>query len=215
MNAAVAVPPVHPPATRVCAFVDGYNLFKAVQKCFGYSYPNYDVRRLVDAVVAMTPNRQLASAHFFIGIPSYLDDPPNHTWWGKKLAAMGRTGIDIETRHLKRRELRIQLDGIVKLDKTLPRLQEKGIDLKIGLDMVRLARNNAYDVAIIFSQDGDLVEAVTEVQAIAAEQNRRVSVECAYPVAAGVDAWPIKRTLPRQITKALYDTCIDPTDYRK
>jgi NYN domain len=200
---------------RVCAFVDGYNLFKAAKQCFGYTFPNYDIKKLVEAVVAMAPRRQLVSAHFCIGIPTNLDDPVNNLWWTKKLAAMGRTGVVIETRHLKRRELRIHLDGIVRFDTTVPRLQEKGVDLKIGLDMVRAARNNTFDVALLFTQDGDLVEAVTEVQAIAAEQGRRIEVECAHPVAAGVNSWPIKRTTQRQITKAVYDGCIDPTDYRK
>lgn len=211
-----ANPPVAAsPPLRVCAFVDGYNLFKAAKQCFGYPYINYDIKKLIDVVIAMAPNRQLLSAHFCVGIPSYLDDPQNNAWWSKKLAAMGRTGIAIETRHLKRRELRIHLEGLVKLDKTIPRLVEKGVDLTIGLCMVRLAQKNAYDVAILFSQDGDLVEAVTEVQAIAAEQHRRIQVECAFPVAAGVSSYPIKRTIPRQIVKAIYDTCIDPTDYRK
>lgn len=127
---------------------------------------------------------------------------------------MGRTGVIVETRYLKRRELRIRLEGIVKFDKTVPRLQEKGIDLKMGLDMVRLARNNSYDVAIIFSQDGDLVEAVTEVLDIARAQGRRIQTECAHPVAAGVVSHPIHRTAQRQVTRALYDPCIDPTDYR-
>lgn len=205
-----------PPApVRVCAFVDGYNLFKAVKKCFGYPYPNYDIRKLVDAVVAMAPNRQLVSAHFCIGIPSYLDDPQKQSWWAKKLAAMGRTRIDIETRQLRRRELRIRLEGLVKLDTVVPRLVEKGIDLTIALCMVRHAQRNMYDVAILFSQDGDLVEAVTEVQEIAKQRNRRVQIECAYPVAAGVVSYPIKRTVPREITKAIYDPCIDPTDYRR
>ncbi|MHB8540071.1 MAG: NYN domain-containing protein [Candidatus Acidiferrales bacterium] len=211
-----AHPPVVPARSplRVCTFVDGYNLFKSAKQCFGYDYPNYDIRRLAQAVIGMMPGRALASAHFYVGIPKNLDDPKNNLWWTKKLAAMGRTGVLVETRYLRRRELRVHLGGIVKFDQTIPRLVEKGIDLKIGLDMVRLARSSSYDVAILFSQDGDLVEAVTEVQAIAAEQHRKIQVECAYPVAPGVDSRPINRCVQRQITKAVYDTCIDPTDYR-
>jgi len=215
---AAGQPPAIPapaPALRVCAFVDGYNLFKSAKQCFGYNHPNYDIKRLIEAVVGMAAGRQLSSAHFYVGIPSSLDDPKNSVWWAKKLAAMGRTGVRVETRQLKHRELRIHLEGLIKFDKTVPRLVEKGIDLKIGLDMVRLARSNAYEVAILFSQDGDLVEAVAEVQAIAAEQHRRIQVECAYPVAAGIDSRPINRAVPRQITKAIYDGCIDPADYRR
>jgi hypothetical protein len=161
----------------------------------------------------MAPNRQLVSSHFYIGIPKPQDDATSNLWWTKKLAAMGRTGVQVQTRSLKRRELRIRLEGIVKFDKTVPRLIEKGIDLKIGLDMVRLALSKAYDVGILFSRDGDLVEAVAEVEAIATHQKRKVQVECAYPVCAGVISHPIHKTVPREITKAIYDPCIDPTNY--
>jgi hypothetical protein len=199
---------------RVCAFVDGYNLFKAAQRCFGYKLPNYDIRRLVDAVVNMVPSRQLATAHYYIGIPTRLDDPANNLWWTKKLAAMGRTGVKVETRPLKKRALRIRLDGIANFDQTVSYLKEKGIDLKMGLDMVRLARSGSCDTVIVFSQDGDLVEAVAEVHAIAAEQHRGVTVECAFPAGVSGVSRPIKMAIPRPISKAIYDSCIDPTDYR-
>ncbi len=38
-------------------------------------------------------------------------------------------------------------------------------------------------------------------------------VECGYLIAAGMQPWPIKGTVPRQITETIYDACIDPTDY--
>lgn len=44
---------------------------------------------------------------------------------------------------------------------------EKGIDLRIGLDVVRLARNGDLDVAVVFSQDPDLAEVAHEVRDIA------------------------------------------------
>lgn len=200
--------------TRVSAFVDGANLFNWAKRCFGYKHPNYDIRRLIDAIIAMEPNRQLVSGCFYVGIPDRLDDARNHAWWTKKLAVIGRSGVQVESRRLKRRELRIHLEGIVYFDKTIPRLVEKGIDLKLGLDLVRLARDNVYDTAIVFSQDGDLVEAVEEVHRLARKQDRRISVECAYPVAPGLDSRPIRRTIPREISKPIYDACIDPADYR-
>lgn len=209
------IAPARPNPVRVRAFVDGSNLFNSLKRCFGHRHPNYDIARLAQAVVALEPNRLLVGTSFYIGIPKPLDDADKNAWWSKKLAAMGRTGVSVNTRHLKRRELSIKLGGLVFFEKTVPRLVEKGIDLKLGLDLVRLARNNAYDAAIVFSQDGDLVEAVEEVHSIATEQNRWIQVECAYPVAGGVDSWPIRRTMPRQITRALYDLSIDPTDYRK
>lgn len=203
-----------PSPVRVCAFVDGKNLFNWAKRCFGYKYPNYDIGKLVQAIIDLEADRQLVGSYFYVGIPSSLDDAKNNAWWTKKLAAIGRSGVRVQSRYMKRRELKIHLEGIVNFDTTVPRLVEKGIDLKLGLDLVRLARNDVFDAAIVFSQDGDLVEAVTEVHRIATEQSRWSQAECAYPVVPGVDSWPIKRTVPRQITKAIYDPCIDPVDYR-
>lgn len=41
---------------------------------------------------------------------------------------------------------------------------EKGVDIALAVDMIRLARNNVYDTAILISEDGDFVPAVEEVQ---------------------------------------------------
>ena len=44
------------------------------------------------------------------------------------------------------------------------RYQEKGVDMRIGVDMVSLASKNLYDVAVLVSGDGDLTEAVQAVK---------------------------------------------------
>ena len=43
--------------------------------------------------------------------------------------------------------------------------EQKGVDLRIGLDMVGHSRNHAVDVIYLLSGDGDLTEAVEEAQA--------------------------------------------------
>lgn len=40
---------------------------------------------------------------------------------------------------------------------------EKGVDVRIAVEMIRLARENKYDTAYLFSSDTDLVPAVEEV----------------------------------------------------
>ena len=42
--------------------------------------------------------------------------------------------------------------------------EQKGVDLRIGLDLVMHARNQAVDVMYLVSGDDDLTEAVEEVQ---------------------------------------------------
>jgi len=203
-----------PAVCRVFAFIDGMNLFNSAKRCFGYQHPNCDHAKLVNAVVNMDARRQLDRATLYQGVPKAEHDAAKNTWWNKKLAAVGRTGIKIERRYMKQRELSIVLDGIVHFEHKVQRLIEKGIDLKLGLDLVRYANSKDYDVAIVFSQDGDLVEAVEEVHRIATQQNRWVQVECAYPYSPVGNCYPINRTVVRQIPKAIYDPCIDPTNYR-
>jgi hypothetical protein len=61
------VPP-EPAAKRTVAFIDGQNLFHSAREAFGYTYPNYDVRALVERVCAGR-DWQLAHTRFYTGIP--------------------------------------------------------------------------------------------------------------------------------------------------
>ena len=41
-----------PDVKRVFAYIDGQNLFHSARAAFGYTYPNYDVQKLAQAVCA-------------------------------------------------------------------------------------------------------------------------------------------------------------------
>ncbi len=47
--------------------------------------------------------------------------------------------------------------------------EEKGIDVRMALDIISMAHRREYDVALVFSQDQDLSEAAQEIRAIARE----------------------------------------------
>ena len=86
-------------------------------------------------------------------------------YWSNRVLALKRAGVYVTTRKLRYREERIlQADGSERVV-TTP--QEKGIDVRLALDIVRLARKRNYSVAVIYSQDQDLAEVVEEVRAIA------------------------------------------------
>jgi uncharacterized LabA/DUF88 family protein len=197
------------------AFIDGANLFNSAKRRFGYWEPNCDIARLVNAIVALTPGRAVAGVFYYIGIPKLDHDRPRCEWWNRKLAAMGRTGVKVVKRDLKARELKIDLAGIVNHKGTHTKLIEKGIDLRLGLDLIKHTTSRSYDVAIIFSQDGDLAEAVDDAYMIAKEQHRSIRIECAYPIDAGGVYHGIRRTFPLTFDKVFYDACIDPRDYRR
>lgn len=92
---------------------------------------------------------------------------------------MRRAGVKVSYRSLKYSDQEFVNEQGKRYTFKVPR--EKGIDLRLGLDLVRLARKNEYDLAIIFSQDTDLREAVREVFDLRKELNRWISLECAYP----------------------------------
>lgn len=50
--------------------------------------------------------------------------------------------------------------------------EEKGIDVRIGLDVIALAHRCDYDVALVMSQDQDLSEVAGEIRTVAREQRR-------------------------------------------
>jgi hypothetical protein len=93
--------------------------------------------------------------------------------------------------------------------------EEKGIDVRIALDIVRMAHHNEYDVALVFSQDQDLSEVAEEVRTIAREQGRWLKIACAFPTSpASRNRRGINKTDWIPIDRTMYDACLDRRDYR-
>ena len=85
-------------------------------------------------------------------------------YWTRRLTATRRAGIVVTSRPLRDRVERVRLpDDSVH---GIPMEREKGIDLRLSFDAVRMARNAELDVAIVFSQDQDLAEVAEEVRDI-------------------------------------------------
>lgn len=126
---------------------------------------------------------------------------------------MKAAGIRVVTRTLQYSPgVVLMPDGSVQ---TVPIGREKGIDLRIALDLLRLARHSEFDVALIFSQDSDLAEVVQEIGELRRELNRWLVVDCAYPYDPSSPSYKhgVPGVRPVPFDKALYDTCIDPVNY--
>lgn len=126
---------------------------------------------------------------------------------------MGKRGIKTYSRPLKYRNKQIKLpDGQIT---TILVGQEKGIDVRIALDVVKMARENRYDVAVLFSQDQDLSEVVAEVKSVSINQDRWIKIACAFPVSPTYqNSRGIDRTDWIKIDRITYNRCLDPNDYR-
>lgn len=201
-----------PAIKRAVAFVDGQNLFYAAKIAFGYSFPNYEVASLASAV-CQNQNWNLSQVRFYTGIPDASD---NHFWnhfWTAKLAQMGRQKIHAFSRPLRYRNQTVRLPtGQLH---TFLVGQEKGVDVRLALDIVSCAYQNTYDVALVFSQDQDLSEVADELRLISQRQNRWIKMASAFPFSpAALNRRGINATDWIRIDRATYDACLDSRDYR-
>jgi len=204
--------PAEPGLKRAVAFVDGQNLFRATQAAFGCTYPNYDVQALSQKICE-AKGWNLLQVRFYTGIPDPSDDPFWNHFWITKLRVMSWQKVHVFSRRLRYRNRRIKLpDGSTY---NFLAGEEKGIDVRIAIDVIRLGHRREYDVALIFSQDQDLSEVAEEIRAIAQEQLRWIKVASSYPVSPTVpNSRGINKTDWIPITRAIYDACLDPRDYR-
>ena len=203
--------PDEPSVKRAIAFIDGQNLFYSAREAFGYTYPNYDVSAL-SKLVCQNEGWQLSRVRFYTGIPEASDNAFWHNFWSLKLRVLSHQGVYIFSRPLRYRNITVTLpDGT---QHTFLLGQEKGVDVRIALDVIRLAHRREYDVALIFSEDQDFSEAAEEIRIIAQEQNRWIKVACAFPYSPTHKRRGIAKTDWIRIDKATYDSCIDHRDYR-
>jgi uncharacterized LabA/DUF88 family protein len=126
---------------------------------------------------------------------------------------MSRRGVKKFTRDLRYRDKTIKLsDGseeIVYIG------EEKGIDVRIAIDVIRMAIDDEYDVAVIFSQDQDLSEATDEVKKISSRFDRWIRVASVFPDSARSNNHRgINGTEWVKIEQSDYENCCDETDYR-
>lgn len=197
---------------RAIVFVDGQNLFHAAKEAFGYRHPNYDVLKLATSVVSKA-DWKLVRVQFYTGIPDEADHSVWHHFWRAKLAVMGRQGVRVFSRPLRYRNQTITLpDGSTH---TLLVGQEKGVDIRIALDIVQAVQQNECDVVVVFSQDQDLSEVADEVRSLASQQNRWLKLASAFPFSPTTrNRRGINQTDWLRIDRATYDGCIDRRDYR-
>ena len=201
-----------PDGKRAICFIDGQNLYHSAKQAFGYKFPNYDVSALSQHVCAKN-GWACTSVRFYTGVPDAQDNAMWNHFWVAKGAQMGRDGVTVFTRPLKYRNKEVRLpDGS---SHTFLDADEKGIDVRIALDVIRLGHKNEFDVAVIFRRDQDLSEVADEIKAISIDQNRWISVASAFPFSPAVKGFRgIDRTNWLKIDRASYDQCVDKRDYR-
>lgn len=140
---------------RVYIFVDGSNLYKAVRQMFGAG--RLDLEKLARF---LTKTRKLVRVHYYSSpFPRQRD------------AEIAKNQQRFYEAVRRMPGFKLLLGRLEDHDGTLV---EKGVDVRIAVDMLRMAHGNAYDTAILVSSDGDFVGAVEAIQELGKQ------VEVAY-----------------------------------
>jgi uncharacterized LabA/DUF88 family protein len=204
--------PTEPFRKKAIVFIDGQNLFHAIKDSFGYQYPNYNIKLLADSI-CKAQGWELKETRFYTGIPDVTDNAFWHHFWTNKLASMGQRGITVFKRKLHYRNQTVSLPN--GSQHTFLVGQEKGIDVRLAIDVIKSAHEGLCDCIIIFSQDQDLSEVADEIRKIVVSQDRWIKICSAFPSSpTAKNKRGINKTDWIKIDRAAYDQCIDLNDYR-
>lgn len=202
------------PKRRALVLFDAQNVFKTAQSVFGndrVQYPNFDPielgKRLAAEVGATVEN---GCIRMYTGVPPANRARRLHLFWASKKLSILRRGGKFWESVLRYHEE----DGAVR-----PR--EKGVDVRIALDILHAGLKDTFEVIIVASHDQDLAEAVADAQAAMRERKMKVDFYSAFPSIetrekvswGGKHAFPIKGCQKLQITEAIYFACIDPRNH--
>jgi len=198
--------PPRPLPTRVALFIDGQNLYHRCRDHFqwGWIHP----RRLGEALVDEDRARYGRGSHVltcvrnYTGIHDLARQPAMHRTMTRRLqayAGAGITTIPIPLRYDSKGNGR-----------------EKGVDVRLSIDMVRLARKGLFDIAIIASEDSDLDETVKDLYDLR-DSERWIAVENALPLSQAPNArnprWLSSARRRRPITPAMFNATKDGRVY--
>ena len=195
---------------RIVVFLDWQNVYRGARRAFfsetdphiyGQTHP-LKLAELITDRKQKDGDYYLGAVHLYTGRPSSSKDQATYSAHMRQCHAWARQAIKINYRPLR-------------YPKNWPdeMAQEKGIDVSIAIDFVRMAYRNEYDVGILFSCDTDLVPALEMVcqeypkrtVEVAAWKSPKVSSRLRV---RGANIWC------HLLHKEDYDICADHDDYR-
>jgi len=132
---------------RVMIFIDGSNFYHGLKENFGFA--NIDFEHLVNSLI--NPNKQKLIRVYYYNAPVNKEEEPEKYKNQQKFFNYLKNLAFFEVK-------------LGRLEKRKSGVVEKGVDVKLAVDMVMLAVKNAYDLAILISADGDFADAVQAVK---------------------------------------------------
>ncbi len=163
----------NPDSTEVAVFLDYQNSWHGTRARFGnpdfdpptvgHVHPDLLGELLCEHGRTVDPQRLLSQVHVYRGRPGWQSHRDLRVAFDRQTARWTRLpGVSFHTRNMRYQATGWSTTGEV----TNWVGQEKGIDVLLALDLVRGARLDLYDVAVVVSGDTDLFPAIEEAMSL-------------------------------------------------
>lgn len=158
---------------RVAIFIDGSNFYHGLKSCICNT--KVDFTRFSKLLCG---DRELVRAYYYNAPVNQQEFPDIYKDQQRFFNSLKTVPYFVlKLGRLEKRTVKVDKDALIKtfgediaktiLEKwgeVIVTYVEKGVDIDLATDMLRLAYNNAYDTAVIVTGDGDFVSAVTGVK---------------------------------------------------
>lgn len=155
-------------------FIDGSNLYHGLKG--NNCSTRVDFLKLSEFLTG--PRRKFIRTYYYNAVYKQKDDPQKYAEQSRFFAALRKTPyLTLKLGRLVKHIIKFDRDFLTQelggaiADKVIetfgeevPSYTEKGIDVKIASDMLKLSYNDSYDTAVLVSGDGDFAPAVEGVQ---------------------------------------------------
>lgn len=134
----------------MAVYIDGGNTYRRLKDIgLPEKGKRFDYSTFVEHLVG---DRTLGSKRYYVGIVRNFDNSEK----GEKMARSQQKFLDaLRSEDFEVKSGRIMYDG---------KIREKGVDVKLSIDLVIGAVDNWYDTAIVISSDTDLIPAIKYVR---------------------------------------------------
>ena len=213
--------PERPSPLRIIVFIDGQNFYNDCKKNFGKgeTYPHLLGQEVCGSCFGN--DRELKQVRFYTGIHTPDRNAKMNAYMARRLEVMKATSVWTFARPLK-----YSLQCVKNRDESpefieIMKGREKGVDVRLALDLVWLALAEEFDVAVLVSTDTDLDEAVKDVLKLRKVTGRWLAVEnavCVGPVNPTTGRRPPYKRLSSAgrllyIDQEMFELIRDDTDY--
>jgi uncharacterized LabA/DUF88 family protein len=194
--------------TRAICFFDGENLRLSAREAFGQD-EDVDPVALAEAVCSVQGWR-VDGVRFYAGSPDPNRQPEESRSWTVRRSQLQSAGVTVFARRLQYTQKQQQMPDGTSV--TVPRVKQKGVDIRMGLDVFEMALEDQFDVAVLFCRDQDLRELVPTIRRLAERSGRAIQLVSAFPTSQSRWLRGINGMQWLWIDQATYEACLDRRD---